>query len=185
MGMRRKRLQRPGEQPPAFTLRCFAMCRSVEQFRKFARFDPALPSPDDGTLAGLVRRVTGRSPWRVPLPPARRVVIPGYANLRALSAARPLVVQKNLGGGWWSTYLRPGNYRMFNFWWNGPSEQAHARDTLDGVLARNDCFIAYLTTYPSLSINHAVLLYGRQPDAAVAGCATASTIRTIPKRRAR
>ena len=33
------------------------------------------------------------------------------------------------------------------------------------VLARNDLYIAYLTTYPSLSINHAVLLYGHAPAA--------------------
>ena len=162
-GYAEKRVLRPGQPPPAFTLRCFAMCRSAEQFHKFARFDPALPPPTDAALAALVCKVTGRAAWRGPLPSERRVVIPGYANLRALSRARPLVVQENLGGGWWATYLRPGNYRMFSFWWNGPSEQPRAQRTLEDALARNDCFVAYLTTFPSLSINHAVLLYGRQP----------------------
>ena len=164
-GHAEKRVLRPGEKPPAFTLRCFAMCRSVEQFRKFARFEPSLPPPDDPTLAALVRRVTGRGPWRETLPPEERVVIPGYAGLRALSLARPLVVQRNIGGGWWATYLRPGNYRMFSFWWNGPSEQERTQHTLDNALADHDLFVAYLTSYPSLSINHAVLLYGRRPGA--------------------
>lgn len=164
-GYAEKRKLKPGEKPPGFTLRCFAMCRSVEQFRKFARFDPTLPPPDDATLGSLVRRVTGRSPWRGALPPDRRVVIPGYPGLRALSEARPLVVQKSIGGGWWATYLRPGNYRMFSFWWNGPSDQARTQRTLDDVLAHHDGFAAYLTTYPSLSINHAVLIYARQPAA--------------------
>ncbi len=41
-----------------------------------------------------LRRITGRAAWREPLPPERRVVIPGYADLRALSRARPLIVQK-------------------------------------------------------------------------------------------
>ncbi len=164
-GYAEKRRLRPGEKAPAFTLRCFAMCRSVEQFRKFARFDPALPPPDDATLAALARRITGRAPWREALPWERRVVIPGYAGLRALSKARPLVLQESIGGGWWATYLRPGNYRMFSFWWNGPSEQARTQRTLDDRLAHRDLFAAYLTSYPSLSINHAVLLYARQPGA--------------------
>ena len=152
----------PGEKPPAFTLRCFAMCRATEQFHKFARFDPSLPPPDDATLDALVRRINRRAVWRASLPPDRRVVIPGYTNLRALSQARPLLLQRNVGGGW-ATYVRPGNYRMLCYWWNGPSEQVRARRTLEDVLAHNDLFIAYLTTYPSLSINHAVLLYGHAP----------------------
>ena len=164
-GYAEKRRLKPGEKPPEFTLRCFAMCRSVEQFHKFARFDPALPPPDDATLATLLRRINHRAVWRGPLPPERRVVIPGYVNLRALSRARPLLVQKSVGGGL-ATYLRPGNYRMFSYWWNGPTQQAHTQRTLDDLLAHNDLFVAYLTTYPSLSINHAVVLYGRRPDAA-------------------
>ena len=73
---------------PAFTLRCFAMCRSVEQFHKFARFDPTRPPPDDATLDGLLRRINRRAVWRSPLPPEQRVVIPGYASLPRLSLAR-------------------------------------------------------------------------------------------------
>ena len=160
-GHAEKRVLRPGEKPPQFTLRCFAMCRSVEQFHKFARFDPALPPPDDAALARLVRRITGRAAWRGSLSWEQRAVVPGYANLRALSKARPVVVQQNIGGGWWATYLRPGNYRMFSFWWNGPSQQAATQRTLEDVLAHNDLFVGYLTTYPSLSINHAVVLYAR------------------------
>ncbi len=164
-GYAEKRVLRPGEKPPAFTLRCFAMCRSVEQFHKFARFDPAQPPPDDATLAALVHRVTGRAAWRGALPWEQRVVVPGYADLRALSRARPLILQQNIGGGW-TTYLRPGNYRMFHFWWNGPGQQAATQRTLEDVLARNDLFVAYLTTFPNLSVNHAVVLYGRRVDAA-------------------
>ena len=89
------------------------------------------------------------------------MTIPGYADLRTLSRARPAIVQADIGGGW-PTYLRPGNYRMFCYWWNGPSEQARAQRTLEDVLAHNDLYVAYLTTYPKLSINHAVLIYGRR-----------------------
>ena len=160
-GYAEKRHLKPGEKAPAFTLHCFAMCRSVEQFRKFARFDPSLPPPNDAKLDVLLRRVNRHAVWRAALPPEQRVVIPGYADLRALSEARPLSVQKHVGGGIW-TYLRPGNWRMFSYWWNGPSEQARERRILDDLLDHNDVFIAYLTAYPSLSINHAVVLYGRR-----------------------
>ena len=155
------RPMRPGDRAATFTLHCFAMCRSVEQFRKFARFDGNLPPVDDATLRVRVRRVLRRGVWRAPLPPQQRVVIPGYADLRALSEGKPQIVQGCIGGGW-ATYLRPGNYRMLCYWWNGPSEQARAQRTLEDVLAHNDLFVAYLTTYPSLSINHAVLIYGRR-----------------------
>ena len=162
-GYAEKRQLKPGEKPPAFVLHCFVMSRSTEQFRNFARFDPAQPPPDDETLARLVRRVTGRAAWRDPLPSEERAVIPGYADLRALSQARPLVLQKNIGLGW-TAYCRIGNWRMFPFFLNGPTQQRHTQERVEGCLARNDLFIAYLTTYPSLSVNHAVVIYGRRPD---------------------
>ena len=161
-GYAEKRVLRPGERPPAFTLHCFAMSRATEQFRNFARFDPALPPPDDATLVRLVRRVTHRAPWRKPLPPDERVVIPGYPNLRALSKARPLIVQKNIGLGW-TAYARIGNWRMFPFILNGPRQQFHTQQRVESALGRNDLFIAYLTSYPSLAVNHSVVIYGRRP----------------------
>ena len=141
------------------------MSRAAEQFRNFARFDPSLPPPDDDTLARLVRRVTGRGAWRSPLPPEKRVVIPGYADLRSLSEARALIVQENIGLGW-TAYIRVGNWRMFPAFLNGPTQQRHTQERLEGCIARNDLFIGYLTTYPSLSVNHAIVIYGRRPATA-------------------
>ena len=164
-GYAEKRRLKPGEKPPAFVLHCFVMSRAAEQFRNFARFEPAQPPPDDRTLARLVHRVTSRGAWRSPLPPDERVVIPGYADLRALSSARPLIVQKNIGLGW-TAYLRVGNWRMFPAFLNGSMQQRHTRERVEGCLARNDLFIAYLTTYPNLSVNHAVVIYGRRPATA-------------------
>ncbi len=161
-GYAEKRKLRPGEKPPAFVLHCFVMSRSAEQFRNFARFDPTQPPPDDETLAHLVRQVTGRGAWRDPLPPDKRIVIPGYADLRALTNARPLIVQKNIGLGW-TAYIRVGNWRMFPYFFNSPTQQRHTQERVEDCLARNDLFIAYLTVYPSLAINHAVVIYGRRP----------------------
>ena len=161
-GYAEKRKLKPGEKPPAFVLHCFVMSRAAEQFRNFARFDPSQTPPDDETLARLMRRVTGRGAWRDPLPPDERTVIPGYADLRTLSKARPLVLQKNIGLGW-TAYCRVGNWRMFFYFLNGSTQQHHTQERVEDCLARNDLFIAYLTTYPSLSVNHAVIIYGRRP----------------------
>ncbi len=162
-GHAEKRVLNPGDQPPAFTLHCFVMSRAAEQFRNFARLDPALPPPDDRALARLVRQVTRRAPWRNPLPPAERIVIPGYASLRALSQARPLILQRNIGTGW-TVYARVGNWRMFGFFLNGRTQQGHTQRRVEQALRRNDLFIAYLTHFPSLAINHAVAIYGHRAD---------------------
>jgi len=141
-----------------YTRRCFVMTRAALQFHKFARFDPHGASLNDNELAARVRAVTRYAPWRQALPDAQRVVLPGYANLRQLSKARPTLLQENIGLGW-PTYLRFGNFRMF-FQRSVPyQEQTHAR--LDAALARGDFFVTYLTTYPRLSINHSVLIYAR------------------------
>lgn len=161
-GYAEKRVLKAGEKPPAFVLHCFVMSRAAEQFRNFARFEPSQPPPDDRELAKIVRRVTGRGAWRSPLPPEKRIVIPGYADLRALSEARPLVLQKNIGLGW-TAYIRVGNWRMFPAFLNGSRQQRHTQERVEGCLARNDLFIAYLTTYPKLSVNHAIVIYGRRP----------------------
>jgi len=154
-----------GKTDPAnsYTRRCFVMTRVAMQFHKFARFDPHGQPLDDRALAARVRAVTRPAPWREALPPKERIVFPGYANLREMSKARETVLKENIGAGW-PTYFRPGNFRMF--YQRSPKYQEQTHSRLDDVLAHGDFFIAYLTTYPRLSINHAVLIYARKnPDA--------------------
>lgn len=142
-----------------FTQHCFVMSRGVVQFRKFARFDPAQAPLDDKELATRIRRITRRPPWAPPLAKQERVLIPGYANLRALSRARTGIVQENIGLGW-TAYFRPGNWRILLP--HGPVQQTRTHRELERALARGEFFIAYLTTFPeNLSINHAVLIYAQ------------------------
>ena len=143
-----------------YTRRCFVMSRSVIQFRKFARFDPRSAPLDDKELAGRIRSVVRHSPWDPPLPENRRIVFPGYANLREISKARVDVFERNLGSGF-ATYFRPANARMFFLHSHEYQEEMYA--SLETTLARGDLFVAYLSTFPSLNINHAVLIYGRKP----------------------
>jgi len=139
-----------------YSRRCFVMTRSVAQFYKFARFEPNAPKLDENELHKRIRAVTRKSPWHDPLPPEKRIVIPGYRNLRELSSANTQLMQQNIGVGW-VVYLRVGNGRMFYL--HGKGYQAKTHDELERTLARGDFFIAYLSDFPILHINHSVLVY--------------------------
>src|SRR5947209_14620739 len=52
-----------------YSRRCFVMTRTVDQFYKFARFEPATPRVDDNELHKRIRAITRKSPWHDPLPP--------------------------------------------------------------------------------------------------------------------
>jgi hypothetical protein len=105
---------------------------------------------------------TGRWPLAFvkPLPADQRVVFPGYANLRAMSEARREVLRANIGLGW-PTYFRLGNARML--FQHDSSYHKDTHTNLNAALARGELFVGFLTTYPRLSINHAVLAYKRKP----------------------
>lgn len=148
------------EKSKPYTRRCFVMSRAALQFHKFARFDPHGVPLDDKELAARVRLVSHRQPWQAPLSPDKRIVFPGYADLRAMSKARPAILQENIGLGW-PTYWRFGNMRMFYKHDDNYQERTHAN--LDATLARGDMFVAYLSDYPHFLINHAVLVYDRKP----------------------
>jgi hypothetical protein len=142
-----------------YTRRCFVMTRTAMQFRKFARFNPdGIPLNDRG-LAQRIRAVARRKPWLEALPENQRIVFPGYSSLHEISKAHTQVFEDNIGSGFMS-YFRPSNIRMVFLESKGYQEKTHRN--LDTVLARGDTFVAFLTTYPKMSINHAVLIYGRK-----------------------
>jgi hypothetical protein len=148
------------EKSKPYTRRCFVMSRAAMQFRKFARFDPNGTPLEDKELAARIRLVAHTPPWRDALSSEKRIVFPGYRDLRALSEARARVLQENIGLGW-PTYWRLGNTRMFFKHDEKYQEKTHAN--IDATLARGDMFVAYLSDYPHFLINHAVLVYDREP----------------------
>jgi hypothetical protein len=140
----------------AYNRHCFVMCRTAVQFKKFARFEPRSTPVDDASLAARIRAVTRQAAWTEPLPESQRIVFPGYKDLKEMSEAHRELVQLNIGHGW-PSYFRISNVRMIFQDGSGYQEQTHAR--LNAALARGELFIAFLTTYPRLSINHSVLIY--------------------------
>jgi hypothetical protein len=143
------------EPPPDYAHRCFVLARTARQFFQHARFEPGGDVPRDEELRLLVRRVARRSP-RVWSADAERIAIPGYANLRALSEARPALLREEMGGAVWS-YVGRGNWRMV-LPFSRHHQAAQARD-LVSALQRRRPVVLHLVRFPRIAINHAVLVY--------------------------
>jgi hypothetical protein len=138
-----------------YTRRCFVVTRAAVQFWKFARFDPkAAPLPHD-QLAERIRDVTGRSVWLPALSHRERIVFPGYANLREISAADPALFQANIGLGW-PVYFRAGNMPIVAPVYR--ETEARLNDEIFHDLQMNYPTIVWMYNFPSLSINHVVVV---------------------------
>lgn len=155
------RPQREGRNAPErrYTRRCFVMSRAAMQFWKFARFEPAAPKLSERELAGKIRQITRRPVWKGALPEDKRVVIPGYSDLFALSKQQPKILQANIGLGW-PTYFRPGG--IFLLPTPTRSHQARVHQKLQDSLALGQPVLLWMINFPSLSINHTVVVYGAE-----------------------
>lgn len=158
-GKARLRRASDKEKAPRYTRRCFVMCRTVVQFQKFARFAPGERRLDDDQLANRIRQLAKHAVWQPALPKEQRVVFPGYRNVRELSHERGWVLQKNIGLGW-PTYARVGNYRMVFL--HSVNYQKKMHEELNAALNRGELFVAFLSDFPILHINHAVMVYQRK-----------------------
>jgi hypothetical protein len=85
-----------------------------------------------------------------------RVVIRGYPGLRELSADREKDLKDAIGGKWQSWFQR-GHWRVvFPFSREGQETRA---DEFATMIGNGHTPIVHLIRFPSLTINHAVLLF--------------------------
>jgi hypothetical protein len=148
------------EPEPEYTLHCFVVARAAKQFFNHARFDPTLPKVMN--YGPLVRRVLGRSA-RGESSDVKKVVIPGYANLREFSRENVHLLQRECGGAWQS-YFQRGHWRMIF-----PFTRSHQRSTateLVTAIEEHRPQIVHVLRFPSLAINHAMLIYDAQKTSA-------------------
>jgi len=144
------------EPAPDYTHHCFVVARSARQFFENARFDATQPVADGATYRRLIRRVVSVDPSHS-LPEAKKIVIPGYADLRDFSAGQEVPLKAECGGAWQS-YFQRGHWRMvFPF---GRSHQARTADELLADLKQNRPPVVHVVRFPQLTINHSVLLFG-------------------------
>ncbi|HYG22954.1 MAG TPA: hypothetical protein VEH04_09240 [Verrucomicrobiae bacterium] len=140
---------------PDYTHHCFVVVRAARQFFQHARFEPAEPPVDVEEYRELIRRVVGRDPAR-PLHPSRRIVIPGYPDLRSFSAAHPELLKAECGGAWRS-YFQRGHWRIL-FPFRRAQQKGVAEEFLKD-LQSNQPPVAHLVKFPELTINHALLVF--------------------------
>lgn len=144
------------EPPPTYTHHCFVMVRAARQFFDHAQFDPSLPGATNYTP--FVRKVLARSP-RKSSSGDEKVVIPGYANLREFSRDHTELLQRKSGGAWQS-YFQRGHWRMIL-----PLTRGHQQRTVEHLLAdlqQHRPAIVHIVRFPSLAINHALLVYAAE-----------------------
>jgi len=149
------------EPQPDYTHHCFVVARSARQFFENATFDPAQPVAPEATYRRLIRRVVSVDPSH-PLPESKKIVIPGYANLRDFSATQEKLLKAECGGAWQS-YFQRGHWRMIF-----PFSRAHQARTAEQLLAdlkENRPPVVHVVRFPQLTINHSVLLFdAKQTD---------------------
>ena len=153
--------EKPGTRKREYTRHCFVVTRAAVQFWKFARFDPAGKPLRSDELAGRIREVTGRSLWLPALPPEKRIVFPGYKNLRQISAAEPGLFQSNIGFGW-PVYFRAGNMPIVVP--ISPATEARLNGEILHDLGENVPTVVWLYNFPSLKINHVVVIFAMRRD---------------------
>lgn len=150
----------PGQSRPTerrrYTRYCFVMVRATLQFWKFARFEASGSPLADEELARRIRRVCRRPVWMPILSREERIVFPGYANLYEASYASPGIFQQHIGN-WWAIYWRPGNFPVCLPVTKKAKAQLNEQMLLD--LEAGYPTLLWMYNFPSLSINHTVLVY--------------------------
>jgi hypothetical protein len=146
---------------PEYTLRCFVLTSAVRRFFFHASFDGNLPRLNDAGYHALIRQVLARKPRQIS-GPGERVLIPGFDGLRAFSAAYETLLKTECGGAWRSYVLR-SHWRMVLP--ISRRHQARTAEHLQHTLAARACAVVHLVRFPSLAINHGVMLYASQPVA--------------------
>jgi hypothetical protein len=151
------------DKPDLYANYCFVMARGVIQFQRFARFDPGAPRLADDEYAARVKQVVGHAPWRDPLPPDDRVVIPGYASLFDFSRGQEAAVKAGLVGRFW-TLVHWTNWRVV-FPMPRWQQERVAREAL-GELGDGRPVQLLVTNFPTWELNHTVVAYAYRLDPA-------------------
>ena len=139
---------------------CFVLARGLRQFFAFARFEPAAPRLQPEEYVERVRAVVSHPPGEPAAPPAERVVIPGYANLREFSAAQEVPIKEGLGGRFW-TWVHWTNWRV-TFPVTRGQQATVAREAM-AELDAGRLVQLLVTNWPKPELNHTVVAFAYRP----------------------
>ncbi|HWD18926.1 MAG TPA: hypothetical protein VHB20_06575 [Verrucomicrobiae bacterium] len=141
--------------PPTYAHHCFVVVRSARQFLRQAAFLPEAPALEEAAYAARIRAVVAR-PADEAARAQPKIEFPGFASLREFSRAHPALL-KDCCGGAWQSYFQRGNWRMVL-----PFSRAHQDRAVAQVcrsLGEGRLPIIHIATFPSLTINHALMLF--------------------------
>jgi hypothetical protein len=137
---------------------CIIMVRAAGQFHRFARFAPDLPRVSDAEYDRVVRAVLDQRAWDAPWPAERRLVVPGYPDLRAFSRDREPLIKRAFGSQW-SSMFHVRNWRVV--FQQSAGHQSRLAGELVGEVDRGLPVPLMITSFPvSDYLNHVVLVYG-------------------------
>jgi hypothetical protein len=142
--------------PDLYASRCFVLARAVVQFQRFARFEPDAPRLADARYTALVQQVTRLAPWRPPLPPAERIVIPGFESLHELTREAEAAVKAGLPRRLW-TILHWTNWRII-FPLPGAQQERVAAEIVAELQAGRPVQLL-VSDFPRIRFNHSVLAF--------------------------
>jgi len=140
--------------PPTYAHHCFPVVRSARQFYFAAHFDSLAPGVDEAEYRRRIRAVVKTDPRAGT--PRQQITIPGYGSLREFSAAHPRWLKEECGGAWQS-YAQRGNWRMI-MPFSRRGQERMARQ-ISGRAGAGRLPLAHVATFPSLTINHALLVF--------------------------
>ena len=149
------------ERDTDFELRCSAVVRTARQFLVHAVFAPEMPRVAPPAYAELVRTVLSRDP-RAEIADASPVVIPGYADLRQLTAAFAPLFRDELERDWRSVLTRDDWRIVVPF---TPANQAREAELLLAAVREARAPIVRVLRFPHVSLNHALLVFDGDEDA--------------------
>jgi hypothetical protein len=143
------------EPAPTYWLRCFVVTRSARQFFLNAKFAPQSPMADEATYKRLIKQVVSTNPRRT-LPEAKKIIIPGYPDLRTFSKAHEKLLKAECGGQL-DSYFQRGHWRMV-MGFSRKGQERMAQELLNHI-GQNQPVVAHIVRFPTLKINHVLLLF--------------------------
>ena len=152
--------------PDHFHSYCFVMARAVNQFLRFARFEPEAPRLPSAEYTARMRAVVRRRAWHAALPAEARVVFPGFASLDELSRVEMAAVKQGFGPRFW-TWVHWTNWRIVHPSWPTQQERVAAA-TVREIRAGRPVQLL-VSDFPAITVDHSVLAfdYGATEDGSV------------------
>lgn len=144
---------RKREPKPNYAHRCFVLTRAARQFLYHTQFDATQKNADDEIYRQLVRQILSCNPR---VPSENKIIVPGFAGLREFSIVKEELLKSECGGAWRSYVLR-SHWRMLF-----PISREHQQRTATELLSEiknNFSPIVHLVKFPSLTINHGMILF--------------------------